>query len=181
MIFILGCLRKCRSQNWEPLLLCTCFSHISWTHHQTVCGCCFLKLWHSVLRSESITQLETEQSECIIHGCSSKGFSCCFRKVVIPRCFDTKRCSLILATIKPPWMLNDTEPVYLELEDTLWCTRGQYCQEFKPLKSLQNYAVTQISVTLCWLCSERQRACAAVAQRLFSALLTKALISKLFP
>lgn len=39
-----------------------------------------------------------------------------------------------------------------------------------------------MSGTLCCLCSERQRACAAVSQRLFSsALLAQALISKLFP
>lgn len=137
-------------------------------HHQTVCNCCYLKVWHSILRSESINQPETEQTDCIICGSSSEGFSCCFRKVVIPRCSDTGTHSLMLSTIKPPWMLNNTEPVYSELEGTLWCSGCQYCRGIRPLKSLQNNAITQISGVLCCLCSDRQRARAAVSQRLFS-------------
>ena len=94
--------------------------------------------------------------------------------MVIRRCSDTRRHSLMLSAPLP----NNTDA------RSVWVGGHSLMLSGNPaVWNPHKYdAVTQMSGALCCLCSERQRARAAVSQRIYSsALLAQALISKLFP
>ena len=76
-------------------------------HHQTTA------IWKYDTAVWDLRASLSWKQSCVIYGSSSRGFSCCFGKAVIPRCSDTRRDSLTLSTIKPPpRTMNNTASVY---------------------------------------------------------------------